>query len=230
MFGAIDPSWSHQFAVSDHQAIWSAGDFETNTAYGVFSLTHLMCVEEISDAEEVHIEPVALAYIKNDDTKPFLLRTQLGCAFGTIFSSTDCDCGLQRDAAMKEIAAQGSGAFIYFPEREGQGVGFFNKMRLMAHERLTGTDVFAAAADLNIALDPDSCLKWVPPIVHEVLGIKSPIVLLTGNPQRQKILMQFGLQGVQACRSLFVEESFLSPDGRREVRAKAARYDQSPKN
>ena len=60
--------------------------------------------------------------------KDVLVRVHSSCLTGDVLHSVRCDCGAQRDAAMKLIAAEGRGILLYL-NQEGRGIGLGNKIR-----------------------------------------------------------------------------------------------------
>ena len=58
-----------------------------------------------------------------------LVRVHSECLTGDVFGSMRCDCGLQLDAAMELIAAEGSGVVVYLRGHEGRGIGLGHKIR-----------------------------------------------------------------------------------------------------
>ncbi|MCK4530274.1 MAG: 3,4-dihydroxy-2-butanone-4-phosphate synthase, partial [Candidatus Marinimicrobia bacterium] len=92
--------------------------------FGEFKLT---LYKDLLDGKE-HL---AITMGTFDPEKPALLRVHSECITGDVFHSARCDCGAQKDAALKKIAEEGSGALIYL-RQEGRGIGLRHK--LMAYE------------------------------------------------------------------------------------------------
>ena len=73
-------------------------------------------------------EHVALVMGDISSGKDVLVRVHSSCLTGDVLHSVRCDCGAQRDAAMKRIAAEGRGVMLYL-NQEGRGIGLANKIR-----------------------------------------------------------------------------------------------------
>jgi 3,4-dihydroxy 2-butanone 4-phosphate synthase/GTP cyclohydrolase II len=73
-------------------------------------------------------EHVALVMGDISSGKEVLVRVHSSCLTGDVLHSVRCDCGAQRDAAMKRIAAEGRGVMLYL-NQEGRGIGLANKIR-----------------------------------------------------------------------------------------------------
>jgi len=71
-----------------------------------------------------------LALVKGDirNGEPVLVRVHSECLTGDVFGSLRCDCGEQLNDAMRLIAREGRGVFLYM-RQEGRGIGFVNKMK-----------------------------------------------------------------------------------------------------
>src|SRR5262247_355128 len=62
------------------------------------------------------------------DGEDVLVRVHSSCLTGDVLHSIRCDCGMQLDAAMRRIAAEGRGVLLYL-NQEGRGIGLANKIR-----------------------------------------------------------------------------------------------------
>jgi 3,4-dihydroxy 2-butanone 4-phosphate synthase/GTP cyclohydrolase II len=58
-----------------------------------------------------------------------LVRVHSECLTGDVFGSMRCDCGLQLDAALAQIAEDGRGVVVYLRGHEGRGIGLGHKLR-----------------------------------------------------------------------------------------------------
>ena len=80
--------------------------------------------ESVLDGEH-HIAFVKGAVQGQDNV---LVRVHSECLTGDVFGSLRCDCGLQLQAAMKQVAEEGMGAVVYLRGHEGRGIGIGHKL------------------------------------------------------------------------------------------------------
>ena len=57
------------------------------------------------------------------------MRVHSECLTGDVFGSLRCDCGMQLDLALEQIAAEGRGVVVYLRGHEGRGIGLGHKLR-----------------------------------------------------------------------------------------------------
>lgn len=157
------------------------------TKFGDFQARHIesdsktgVCLFSKLDSEE-----------KN---KKFLLRVQSSCLFSESFWTTDCDCSLQLEAAMKRIHDEG-GLLIYFYE-EGRGAGLKLKMEAIYMEQTFKYNTKQAFECLDIKPDERNDYKIVGDIVLEILGKDSEVYLLTNNSNKERLVRESGVNVV----------------------------------
>jgi 3,4-dihydroxy 2-butanone 4-phosphate synthase / GTP cyclohydrolase II len=119
-----------------------------------------------------------------------LVRVHSECLTGDVFGSLRCDCGLQLQAAMKQVAEDGLGAVVYLRGHEGRGIGIGHK--LLAYQL---QDQGHDTVDANIALGMpvDSREYGIGAQILVDLGITT-MRLLTNNPSKRGGLAGFGLE------------------------------------
>jgi 3,4-dihydroxy 2-butanone 4-phosphate synthase / GTP cyclohydrolase II len=142
--------------------------------------------ESVLDGEH-HIAFVKGAVQGQDNV---LVRVHSECLTGDVFGSLRCDCGLQLQAAMKQVADEGMGVVVYLRGHEGRGIGIGHK--LLAYQL---QDEGHDTVDANIALGMpvDSREYGIGAQILVDLGITT-MRLLTNNPSKKGGLAGFGLE------------------------------------
>lgn len=136
-------------------------------------------------------EHVAVVNGQIDPDRPVLVRVHDQCVTGDVFDSMRCDCGEQKDRAMKMIGEQG-GVFLYM-RQEGRGIGLHNKLR--AYEL---QDQGMDTVDANIALGfpPDRRDYGIGMQILLDIGVRK-MRLITNNPAKRAGLEGYGLEVVE---------------------------------
>ncbi|SMB81516.1 bifunctional 3,4-dihydroxy-2-butanone-4-phosphate synthase/GTP cyclohydrolase II [Deinococcus hopiensis] len=135
-------------------------------------------------------EHVALV-MGNVTEDPLLVRVHSECLTGDGFHSLRCDCGPQRDAAMRAIAEEGRGILIYL-RQEGRGIGLLNKIRAYALQD-GGADTVEANVQLGFPADARDF--GIGAQMLHLLGARQ-LRVLTNNPRKLHSLGGFGLKVV----------------------------------
>lgn len=142
-------------------------------------------------AENFPDEHVAIVKGEIDPEKPTLVRVHDQCVTGDVFGSMRCDCGEQKDRALKMIADEG-GVFLYM-RQEGRGIGLHNKLR--AYEL---QDQGYDTVDANVALGfpPDQREYGIGMQILRDIGVRK-MRLITNNPAKRAGLEAYGLEVVE---------------------------------
>jgi 3,4-dihydroxy 2-butanone 4-phosphate synthase/GTP cyclohydrolase II len=167
--------------------------------------------ESILDGE-VHLALVKGAVQGQDNV---LVRVHSECLTGDVFGSLRCDCGLQLDAAMERIAAEGLGVIVYLRGHEGRGIGIGHKLRAYQLQE-QGRDTVDANVELGLPVDSREYGIGAQILVD--LGITT-LRNMTNNPAKYGGLEGFGLDIVERVPL----ESKPNPENISYLRAKRER-------
>ena len=122
-----------------------------------------------------------------------LVRVHSECLTGDVFGSMRCDCGLQLEGALEQIAAEGRGAVVYLRGHEGRGIGLGHKLRAYTLQD-QGRDTVEANEELGFPADSREYGIGSQMLVD--LGITT-MRIMTNNPAKYGGLEGFGLEIVE---------------------------------
>ncbi len=136
-------------------------------------------------------EEVAVVKGDIDPERPVLVRVHDQCFTGDVLHSMRCDCGEQKDLALKLIGEQG-GVFLYL-RQEGRGIGLHNKLRAY---RLQDDGLDTVDANLALGFPADGRDYGIAMQILLDLGVRK-LRLLTNNPDKLAGLEGYGLDIVE---------------------------------
>lgn len=136
-------------------------------------------------------EHVAVVKGPVDPDKPVLVRVHDQCVTGDVFDSMRCDCGEQKDRALKMIGEEG-GVFLYM-RQEGRGIGLHNKLR--AYE-LQDKGLDTVDANLALGFPADRRDYGIGMQILVDIGVRK-MRLITNNPAKRAGLEGYGLEVVE---------------------------------
>ncbi len=170
-----------------------------DTPFGTFQL-HSYKNDSLSDIENPNVSRFHLALVAGDvaNQKNIIVRVHSKCALNETFGDMECECSEQLEHAMRTVQEEGRGVIAYMMQ-DGKGIGLFNKIRAIQVCQEKGMDMYDAFIELGFKPD-ERDYSAVKDILDD-LKVKSPIRLLTNNPDKIKQLQKYGVE----CQRLPIE-------------------------
>jgi GTP cyclohydrolase II len=135
-----------------------------------------------------------------------LVRVHSQCLTGDVFHSLRCDCRLQLELALREIADAGAGILIY-EQQEGRGIGLMAKLR--AYE-LQDQGLDTVEANLRLGFQADCRGFELPAAILRAMGVTS-VRLITNNPEKVAALEAAGVQVAERVSAEVPAEDSFEP-------------------
>jgi 3,4-dihydroxy 2-butanone 4-phosphate synthase/GTP cyclohydrolase II len=173
-----------KYRLRTEQLVRRVAETRLPTPYGEMMILAYKAVTEPDEHVAIVSGPI-------DSTKPILVRVHDQCVTGDVFNSLRCDCGEQKERAMRMIGEEG-GVFLYM-RQEGRGIGLHNKLR--AYElQDTGMDTVDANVALGFAADQRE--YGIGMQILADIGVRK-MRLITNNPAKRAGLEGYGLEVVE---------------------------------
>jgi GTP cyclohydrolase II len=141
-----------------------------------------------SPAQIGKIEGLVALVMGDIHARPPLVRIHSQCLTGDVFGSLRCDCRLQLELALTQIAAEGAGILLY-EQQEGRGIGLMAKLK--AYE-LQDKGLDTVEANVELGFEADYREYELPARVLKMLGVTS-VKLMTNNPDKVAALESGGI-------------------------------------
>ncbi len=122
-----------------------------------------------------------------------LVRVHSECLTGDVFGSLRCDCGLQLDLALEQVAVADEGVVVYLRGHEGRGIGLGHKLRAYTLQD-QGRDTVEANVELGFPID--SREYGIGSQILVDLGVTT-MRLMTNNPAKYGGIEGYGLEIVE---------------------------------
>lgn len=164
-------------------AVLRIAESDFPSRYGSF---RLLAYEE-SGSGDVHLALVK-GRLEELGERDVLVRLHSQCLTGDALGSLRCDCGEQKDRALRRIEAEGHGVFLYL-RQEGRGIGLGPKIRAYqlqdrGHDTVEANELLGFPADAR--------RYRVAGQILQDLGVRR-LRLLSNNPDKLSALLGNGL-------------------------------------
>jgi GTP cyclohydrolase II len=143
-------------------------------------------------SQEAEVEGLVALVMGDIHAAPPLVRIHSQCLTGDVFGSLRCDCRLQLELALTQIAAAGAGILLY-EQQEGRGIGLMAKLK--AYE-LQDQGLDTVEANVELGYEADYREYDLPARVLKMLGV-TQVKLMTNNPDKVAALESAGIAVVE---------------------------------
>ena len=145
-------------------------------------------LKEAGAGQAGKVEGLVALVMGDIHTAPPLVRIHSQCLTGDVFGSLRCDCRLQLELALTQIAAEGAGILLY-EQQEGRGIGLMAKLK--AYE-LQDKGLDTVEANVELGFEADYREYELPASVLKMLGVTN-VKLMTNNPDKVAALESAGI-------------------------------------
>ena len=171
------------------ESVKKVAEADFPTRWGAFRILGFEGTAKAGSPEKEGAVEGLVALVMGDiHTAPPLVRIHSQCLTGDVFGSLRCDCRLQLELALSQIAAEGAGILLY-EQQEGRGIGLMAKLK--AYE-LQDKGLDTVEANVELGFEADYREYELPARVLKMLGVKQ-VKLMTNNPDKVAALESAGI-------------------------------------
>ncbi len=164
-------------------------DFPTRWgAFRILGFEGTLAADAGSPGQDGKVEGLVALVMGDVQTTSPLVRIHSQCLTGDVFGSLRCDCRLQLELALTQIAAEGAGILLY-EQQEGRGIGLMAKLK--AYE-LQDKGLDTVEANVELGFEADYREYELPARVLRMLGV-TRVKLMTNNPDKVAALESAGI-------------------------------------
>jgi GTP cyclohydrolase II len=166
------------------ESVKKVAEADFPTRWGAFRILGF----EGKQAQTGKVEGLVALVMGDIHAAPPLVRIHSQCLTGDVFGSLRCDCRLQLELALTQIAAEGAGILLY-EQQEGRGIGLMAKLK--AYE-LQDKGLDTVEANVELGFEADYREYELPARVLKMLGVKQ-VKLMTNNPEKVAAMESAGI-------------------------------------
>lgn len=173
------------------ESVKKVAEADFPTRWGVFRILGFegtLPGKTVSPAQPGKVEGLVALVMGDIHTASPLVRIHSQCLTGDVFGSLRCDCRLQLELALTQIAAEGAGILVY-EQQEGRGIGLMAKLK--AYE-LQDKGLDTVEANVELGFEADYREYELPARVLKMLGV-TQVKLMTNNPDKVAALESAGI-------------------------------------